>query len=43
MKTKNRFAKKLKAIVKFFALSACGAASYWGAYQMKEPENIYKK
>lgn len=43
MKRKNKLARMLKTVVKFFALAACGATSYWGGYQMKEPENIYKK
>ncbi len=43
MGKKTKFAKMLKTVVKFFALSAYGATSFWGGYQMKEPENIYKK
>ena len=33
----------LQSITKFMALSAYGSASHWGAYQAKEPKNIFKK
>ena len=43
MKVKSKIAKVIKFITKYMALAACGATSYWGGYQMKEPENIYKR
>ena len=32
----------IKKIIRNMAIMACGSASYWGGYQMKEPENIKK-
>lgn len=32
----------IKGIAEFMAISASGAASHWGMFQMKEPKNIFK-
>ena len=32
----------IKGIAGFMAISASGAASHWGMFQMKEPKNIFK-
>lgn len=40
---RNKIAMLIKAFTKNMAIMACGAASTWGGYQMKEPKNIYKK
>ena len=36
-------AKLIEMITKRIGIAACGACSYWGGYQAKEPKNIYKK
>ncbi|MGN0602307.1 MAG: AgrD family cyclic lactone autoinducer peptide [Oscillospiraceae bacterium] len=38
----KKAAKMLKMVTKYMALAACGAASFWGGYQMKEPKVIKK-
>lgn len=39
----KKLAKAIKRITKRMAIVACGAASYWGGYQAKEPKNIFEK
>lgn len=44
MKAFKRFvAEMIKIVSRQNAVLACGAASFFGGYQTKEPENIYKK
>ena len=38
----NKIAIFVQKLTKHMAIIACGAASHWGGYQMKEPKNIYK-
>ena len=33
----------LQSFAKYMALSGFGSASHWGAYQAKEPKNIFKR
>ena len=37
------FAYMIREISKHMAIMACGAASLWGGYQIKEPKNIFDK
>lgn len=39
----NKLAEMIQRITKRMAIVACGAASHWGGYQMKESKNIYEK
>lgn len=39
---KKTIAKTIKTFTGHMADAACGAASFWGAYQMKEPKKIRK-
>ncbi len=42
MKKNNKIAKIIATTAKSMANRACGAASYWGTYQPKEPKKIQK-
>lgn len=33
----------IQLLTKSMAISAFGSASHWGAYQAKEPKNIFEK
>lgn len=36
-------AKIIQRVTKHMAVIACGSASHYGGYQIKEPKNIYRK
>ena len=40
---KKYLAKVIKMLTRHTAILACGAASFFGGYQTKEPKNIYKR
>ncbi|WP_455268365.1 hypothetical protein [Ruminococcus sp.] len=40
---KKCLAKIIKMLTRHTAILACGAASFFGGYQTKEPKNIYKR
>ena len=42
VKFKKTLACIIKKISRRMAIMACGTASYYGGYQMKEPNNIMK-
>lgn len=42
-KAKRVVAEMIQMITRNTAVLACGAASFFGGYQAKEPKNIYKK
>lgn len=43
MKIKEKIAYAIREFSKHMAIMACGAASYFGGYQIKEPKNIFNK